>query len=374
MLIGIDGNEANIKERVGSNQYAFEVITALSNLATDHEFVIYLKDNLISNLPKESSNWHYRVLKPKKFWTQWRLPLDLYINTRKRPDIFFTPGHYAPRFSPVPVIVSIMDLGFLKFPKQFTKKDLYQLKSWTKTSVEKARHVLAISESTKNDIIREYQVPENKITVTYPGFDKDKFNPMASKEKAKSVIETVKKKYGISKKYILFLSTLKPSKNIIGLLEAFKILTNKGFGIDLVIAGKKGWMYEEIFEKTKKLELLDRVVFTDFVPNEDVAMLMSGAEIFVLPSFWEGFGIPILEAMACGTPVVVSDVGSLPEVVGDAGILVNPNEPNNIAQGITQAMSESKKLKEKGLEQVKKFSWVKCAQETIKVLETQKNV
>jgi len=174
MIIGIDGNEANVERRVGSNQYAFELLKSLKLLKSDHEFVIYLREPPLPEMPKSGTGWSYRVFGPKNFWTQWRLPLDLYLH-KPRPDVFFSPGHYAPRFSPVPVVVSIMDLGYLKFPEQFTKKDLYQLTLWTARSIKSASHILAISQRTKNDIIEAYGVPEERITVTYPGYDKNNF-------------------------------------------------------------------------------------------------------------------------------------------------------------------------------------------------------
>lgn len=366
MIIGIDGNEANVERRVGSNQYAYELLKALKEENTKHGIVIYLRDKPLSDMPNESQNWKYRVFGPKKFWTQWRLPLDLYFH-KPRPNVFFSPGHYAPRFSPVPVVVSIMDLGYLKFPQHFTKKDLYQLTLWTSKSIQVASHILAISQSTKNDIIEAYGVPEEKITVTYPGYDKKRFNLKVKGQES----EKARRKCGILGDYILFLSTLKPSKNIEGLLEAFYQMTrsNPVRYISLVIAGKKGWMYESIYKKVEELGLGKKVIFTDFVAEDEVPGLMAGAKVFVMPSFWEGFGIPALEAMATGVPTVVSNVGSLPEVVGEAGIIVEPYKPEDIARGIKEALARNEELKERGLTQIKKFSWVKCARNTLEVLE-----
>lgn len=365
MIIGIDGTEANVKQRVGANQYAFELLHGLSRLKTSHHWVIYLREPAMPDLPESTKTWSYRVFGPKRFWTQWRLPLDLFVH-KPRPDVFFSPGHYAPRWSPVPVAISIMDLGFLKFPEQFTKKDLYQLASWTAGSVKSAKHIFAISESTKNDIIKAYHTPEEKITVTYPGYDQKRFDIKILRDKD---IERIKDSYKIVGDYILFLGTLKPSKNIEGLLEAHNILISQYPNIQLVIAGKKGWMYDTIFAKVRESGLEDKVIFTDFVSDDEVAGLVSGADVFVLPSFWEGFGIPVVEAMACGVPVVVSDVGSLPEVVGEAGVIVNPNDPQSIAQGIKKALKDKEELRKKGLEQVKKFSWENCAKKTLTVLE-----
>jgi len=363
MLIGIDGNEANVKQRVGSNQYAFELIWALYNLKSPHQYRVYLKEKPLVELPKATNNWSYRIFGPEKLWTQWRLPLDLYFH-KPRPDVFFSPGHYAPRFCPSPLVVSIMDLGYLRFPNQFIKKDLYQLTFWTAFSIRKADYILAISESTKNDIIKTYSISAEKIAVTYPGYDKNRFKIQSSNFK----IEKIKRRYKISGDYILFLGTLKPSKNVEGLLEAFSILAGS-VPAKLVVAGKKGWLYQTIFEKAKDLGLEEKVIFTDFVSEEDLPFLMAGAKVFVMPSFWEGFGIPVIEAMACGVPVVVSNAGSLPEIVGKAGVIVNPYDIKSIAQGIKKALTEREFLIKKGLEQVKKFSWEKCAKETLKILE-----
>ena len=194
MLIGIDGNEANIKNRVGVGEYAFQVLKHLKKFqipptspeaprgktstsprfrgASKLQFQIYLKENPLPDLPKETEGWKYKVFGPKKFWTQFALPLNLYLS-RPRPDVFFTPSHYAPRFCPVPCVISIMDLSFLKFPEMFRKKDLFQLKHWTAYSVKRAVRILTISKATKDDIIRYYKVPEEKIVVTYLGYKKD---------------------------------------------------------------------------------------------------------------------------------------------------------------------------------------------------------
>jgi glycosyltransferase involved in cell wall biosynthesis len=260
-----------------------------------------------------------------------------------------------------------MDLGYLRYPRHFTKKIYWKLKFWTALSIKRASHLLTISEATKNDIIKYYGLRPEEITVAYPGYDKEIFKLPINKLQ----IEKVKEKYQIKGDYVLFLSTLKPSKNIEGLLKAFEILEAKN--LKLVVAGKKGWMFEEIFEKVKEFGLKDKVIFTDFIEEEDVPVLMAGAKVFVLPSFWEGFGIPVVEALAMGTPVVVSNVGSLPEIVKGAGILVDPYNPKDIAQGIKKAMEEKDKLIAKGLEQSRQFDWLNCANQVMKVLEEEGN-
>lgn len=360
MLIGIDANEANLtSNRVGINQYAFDLLHALYNLKTDHQFVIYLKNPTQADLPLPKSSWSYRILPFPKLWTQTRLPWDLFIHS-PRPDIFFSMTHYAPRWSPVPTVVAVMDLGFLQSPGQFTAKDLNQLTSWTSYSVHQAYRVIAISENTKKDIVSAYHIDRDKIIVTYLGYDSRLFKPTNR--------PSVLTKYGISKPYFLFLGSLKPSKNVEGLVRAFSSMPQD---YNLVIAGKKGWLYDQIFALVRHLGLESRIIFTGFVEEEEVPVLMSLSQAFVMPSFYEGFGIPVLEAMACGTPVVTSRVASLPEVAGNAAIYVDPTDALSISRGLNIALSsERSRFVKAGLERVKSFSWDKCARQTLLCLET----
>ncbi len=348
MIIGIDANEANLtKNRVGVNQYAFSLLHALVNLKTEHKFVVYLKNPPQSDMP----DLDYRVIPFPKLWTQTRLPWDLYTHL-PRPDVFFSMTHYSPRFSPVPTVVAIMDLGFLKTPEQFTAIDFNQLKSWTEYSVRQAKKVIAISEYTKKDIIATYHRRAEDITVTYLAYDKKLFMPS-------------KKPKG---DYFLFLGSLKPSKNVEGLIRAYR---QGNFQQQLLIAGKKAWLYDEIFNLVKSLNLEEKVIFKGFISEEEVPGLIGEARALVMPSFYEGFGIPVLEAMASGTPVVISDVASLPEVAGDAGIYVNPSDPSSIMEGMRVAIGPvGKIMAKKGLARAKLFDWGKCARETLTCLQT----
>lgn len=374
MLIGIDGNEANVTHRVGSNIYAFELLcqfyrqqSAKLRIPDDYsktkfKFLIYLKDNPLADLPERTSWWEYKVVKPGFLWTQWRLPLELFLG-KPGPDVFFTPGHYAPRYSPCPTAMAIMDLSYIYFPKMFKKKDLWQLQTWTARSVKKTRKILTISQFSKNAIIEYYHVDSDRVIVTYPGFKMNHF-----------VIQNqILKKYGLVNDYLLYVGTLQPRKNLPKLIEAFDLLKSSYPHLSLVIVGKKGWLYEEIFTKVKALGLGKKVIFTGYVPDEELPAFYQNARCFCLPSLYEGFGIPALEAMAYGCPVVVSNVSSLPEIVADAGILVDPQSIPDIAQGIEKILKmdsvNRQNLIQKGQERVKQFSWEKCAKETLQVLE-----
>ena len=284
MKIALIGYEANVKNRVGSNQYAFELMRALYNLDFKNHYTVFLPSSPLSDLPQPRANWRYKVVGPKKLWNVLGLPVALFFH-QPRPDVIFNPGHYCPLFSPAPLVVSIMDLGYLKFPQHFPKLTYWKLKFWTALSIKRAKNLLTISQSTKNDIIRHYQIDPRTITVAYPGYDQGKFKKQIGEGKT----EEIKRKYKINGDYLLFLSTLKPSKNIEGLLEAFAQLKDES--LSLVITGRKGWMFETIFAKVKDLGLEKKVIFTDFVPDQEVPALLTGAKAFVLPSFWEGFGI-----------------------------------------------------------------------------------
>lgn len=361
MKIGIDGNEANIKNRVGSNIYAFEVLWHLYKLNTSDIYNIYLRNKPL-DLPPERKNWHYQVFGPQICWTQFALPLKLYLG-KEKPDVFFTPGHYAPRFCPCPSVISILDTSYLLFPNYFRKHDLYQLKNWSSYSIKKARKIITISQSSKKDLLKYYQVNENKIEVIYPGFDKERFYLNLDQNKTAEI----SKKYGLVNPYILFVGTLQPRKNVIRLVEAFEKLATQYANLNLVIVGKKGWIYDKTIKRINSSPQKDKIKLIGFVEDKDLPYIYKKASCFVLPSLYEGFGIPVAEAQSVGIPVVISNNSSLPEVAGEAGILIDPYNINSIAQGLNKALTLNPKEKEdiisNGLEQVKKFSWEKCAEQ-----------
>lgn len=354
MIIGIDANEANILHRVGSNQYAFNILTQLIKQDKQNQYIVYLKHQPVADLPKPNNKLSYKVINSTPLWTQWRLPLDLYL-AKPKPDIFLTLGHYGPKLAPMPTIVTILDLAFLLFPQTFLKKDLYKLKTWTKNSVKKAAHVLTISKATKKDIQKHYHVPEEKITVAYPGIDHRQF-------------ETKSKKSLISGDYLLYLGTLQPRKNLENLVLAYSSLPEKYKQNKLVIAGKKGWLYKPLFKLVKNLKLENQVIFTDYVNDRDIPSLIQSAKLFILPSFYEGFGIPVVQALAAGTPVLVSKNSSLKEIVKSHGFYIKPPfKSPQIKQGIIQALTSKLDLRSARL-QAKRFSWDRSAKIILEVL------
>ncbi len=365
LTIGIDGNEANVKNRVGIGEYAFELLREFYELQiTNYEFTVYLKEKPNDDMPKENNNWNYKIFGPSFLWTQLALPLRLFIEKNK-PNIFFSPSHYAPRVSPVPTAIAIMDLAFLRYPDMFNKKDLYQLREWTLYSAKNASLIFTISQSSKDDIIKFYNIKPEKIVVTYPGIRQ------GIKVMNKLDFKEILNKYKISPNFILFVGTLQPRKNIAKLIKAFSQIKDKK-DLNLVIVGKKGWQYEEILSAPEKFGISDMVKFLDFVPDEELDILYKNAICYCLPSLYEGFGLPVLEAMQRGCPVITSSISSLPEAGGDAALYCDPKNAVDIKDKLEMIIGNKKlrlEMIEKGYKQVKKFSWEKTAKETLAALE-----
>lgn len=369
MHIGIDGNEANLSNRVGVNEYAWQLLWNIYKLSDewneDIRFTIFLK-NPPNKLPKENSYWKYKVLSGKGHWIIKTLTPYLFFNKDKI-DLFFSPSHYLPPILTRSSVCSIMDVGYLESSEQFKRSDYWQLKYWSAYSMYISKHIIAISNATKNDIVRHYPFTSKKISVTLLGYDKSVYNSNVNRID----VRRAKNKYSIGDDYVLFLSTLKPSKNIEGLITAWAKVLKEFPNYRLVIAGKKGWLFESIYDLTKDLGIEDNVVFTGFIDEKDKPGLIKGAKLFVLPSFWEGFGLDVLSAMAIGVPVLTSNCGSLPEVAGKAAILVDPNNNEEIYQGIKTVLKMDKndynKLVKNGIIQANKFSWEKTARETIEI-------
>jgi glycosyltransferase involved in cell wall biosynthesis len=364
-VIAIDANEANVTIRVGISEYAYQILTNLYEMRKDnktsYDFIIYLKSIPLDILPKETDWWKYMIVKPAKLWTQIGLPLHLFLNPKKA-NVFLTLTHYAPRISPIPTIVSVMDLSYLHFPETFKKNDLYQLTKWTEYSVKNAKKIITISNSSKDDIIKYYKVPESKVTVVHLGL-----KPLSMKATSKSLSE-----FGIDKKFVLFVGTLQPRKNIERLIEAFSKLPESSKDYQLVIVGKKGWLYEPILNAPEKYNIKERVLFLDYVSDNDLPAFYAKAEVFVLPSLYEGFGLPILEAMRYECPVITSKVSSLPEAGGDAALYFDPESTDDIRDTIQKVLSNDtlrKAMIEKGKAHYKNFTWEKAANEVLSAIK-----
>ncbi len=291
------------------------------------------------------------------FWEQVVLPFQI---RKYNLDLFFSPGHVFSAFCPIPTVITIHDTYYASYPENVPKVELFIWHILNRLSTRKAAKIITVSESAKRDIVRTFKVKEEKVYVTYESSE-ERFHPDYSKEE----IEAVKQKYGLGEKYLLSVAIMRSNKNIPRLLEAFNILkTQYGLEHQLVLVGT-------VSEPFKNLKQKD-VIVTGYVQNEYLPLLYNGASLLVHPSFFEGFGLTVLEAMACGTPVAASNVTSLPEIIGEAGLLFDPFDVEDMADKIYRVLSDMElreELIKKGLERVKKFSWDKTAKQTLAVFE-----
>ncbi|MFN8455524.1 MAG: glycosyltransferase family 1 protein [Anaerolineae bacterium] len=364
-ILGVDASRAARAHRTGTETYALQLSQALAQLASP-AFGL----RLYTPHPPQHANWpaspytETRVIPWPRLWTHVRLAAELRLHP---PSALFVPAHVLPLYCPVPALVTIHDLGYRHYPEAHRPFDRWYLEWTTRRHTRVARHLIADSQATKADLIHFYGANPERITVVYLGRD----------ETLQRVVDphglaAAKAKYQIEGDYLLYLGTLQPRKNLLRLVEAFANLANlpgfenmEGFAsLKLVIAGSKGWLYEEIFARVQALGLGGRVLFPGFIAAEDKASLLSGALAYVFPSLYEGFGLPVLEAMACGTPVLTSHTSSLPEVAGEAALLVDPHNTAQITQGLSQLISQPdlrRHLVERGYRQIQQFSWAKAA-------------
>lgn len=264
-----------------------------------------------------------------------------------------------------PNVITVHDLAFLLYPR-FLTPDAARYYGQIDPSSRSAAHIIAVSQSTKRDITRLLGVPEDKVSVIY-----EAANTSARQVDPAEAKRYVQEKFGIVDNFILFVSTIEPRKNLPTLLAAYsKLLESYKNNASLVIVGHKGWLTDEVDQAVEKYKLKNKVCFLDRVANEELVYLYNAARVFALPSFYEGFGLTPLEAMASGTPVIVSNVSSLPEVVGDAGILVDPNDVEAWTVALNRVLTDDalrEEMSVKGLKQAANFSWERAARETLSV-------
>jgi glycosyltransferase involved in cell wall biosynthesis len=361
VVIGIDASRATVERRTGTEHYARRLIEAL--LAVDGEIAGgERRYTLYFRYPPPAGAFpgaQQRVIPFPRLWTHLRLSFELL--TRPRPNVLFVPAHVLPLAHPLPSVVTVHDLGYRHFPSTHPASQRRYLDWSTGFSARAATHVIADSIATQRDLAHFYGVPAEKVTVVYPGRD----------ERLHAVDPAqVRARYNLASDYLLHVGTLQPRKNLSRLIAAASSLRAQWPGFQLVLAGQRGWQAGPILEQARAGA--DFVRLLDYVPDDDLAGLYSGARAFVFPSLYEGFGFPVLEAMACGTPVVCANTSSLPEVAGDAALLIDPLDTAALARGIAWLLAEAPlraSLVAKGLVQVQKFSWQRAAQETLKVLE-----
>lgn len=302
-------------------------------------------------------------------WKRFSFPkVDRYVG---QAEVFHFPNFVARPLRAGKVVVSIPDLSFLRFPQFTEPKNLSFLSRHVPLSIERADRVIAISEFTRREIAELFPSAKGKLAVTPLGVSKD-FYPRTDAEG----LARVKRKYSLPDEYVLFVGTLEPRKNLTALLDAYQIfrkMSRKHEKIGLVAAGMKGWLYEETMSRIREMPPEMAPLLTEYVEDGDLPFLYSAARMAVVPSFYEGFGLPCLEAMACGTPLVCSNTSSLPEVVGDAALKVSPDNPEEMAKAMAELAANRELAGEhvrRGRERACQFTWRRCAEETYRVYES----
>jgi glycosyltransferase involved in cell wall biosynthesis len=377
MKVGVEGVPffGNLS---GVGQYAARLINAASREDSDVQFEIVrslmphrkFTPPLVPN--KRLSYRVIRWLPPIIYYqlfkrTNWALPYDM-VALRKYDAFLFFNFVAFPVRRKTPSIVVIYDLSYALHPQYSSPKNREYLQKFVPKTLKRAAKIITISENSKQEIMDYYKIDPAMIEVIHPAVNHQVFTPQTQ-----ASVKKISSKYGIKKPYILSVCTLEPRKNLVGVLNAFETLPeNLKQEYALVLVGGKGWLDEELQAKFDELSKKYTLIKTGYAPNEDLPALYSGASVFAYPSFYEGFGMPPLEAMACGTPVITSNNSSLPEVVGDAAITIEAHDTQRLAKNIERVLSDKKlaqSMAQKGLNQAKKFDWHKSAKKLISLID-----
>lgn len=355
VCVGVDASRSVTDQPTGTELYSRYLIEALLDRApSGYFFRCYF--NQPPRLQIRNQNSEISILKFPRLWTHIRLSLEM---LRHPPDVLFVPAHVLPIVHPHRSLVTVHDLGYLYFPEAHPPRQRWYLDRSTRWHVRTAAHLIADSRATKRDLIEQYQARPDRISVAYPGLD-----PGVRRVDDPREIARIKAKYHINGDYLLYLGTIQPRKNLSRLIEAF---ARAACSLPLVLAGKRGWYSEQLMKEAN-----DRVMFIGYVEAQDKSALLSGAKAFVFPSLYEGFGFPVLEAMACGTPVLCSNTSSSPEVAGDAAWQVDPLSVEAIADGLTLITTDDdlrRTLIEHGYAQAQRFTWQTCADVVLGVFD-----
>ncbi len=363
MRIGIDFTAA-VRERAGIGRYARELIRALARCDRSNAYVLLAPWDARAELLQFDwpSNFTVRRVPVTErllaaLWHRARFPWPVEAFTGPV-DVFYSPDFLLPPTRARKTIVTVHDLSYVRVPECFPAVLLNYLNATVPRAVRRADLVLADAASTKRDVHEIYHVAPEKVAVLYSAAD-----PRFSPEIPEALRARVRAKYGLGDRYMLSVSTIQPRKNYVRLLEALARLDS---GIRLMIAGGRGWMFDDVYAAVERLNLRERVLLPEFVSDDDLPALYAMATLFVYPSLYEGFGLPVVEAMACGTPVVSSDASSLPEVGGQAVLYFDPRDVDGMAEAMRRALADETlraELRARGLVQARQFSWDRAAGE-----------
>lgn len=370
MIIGIDASRANQNQRTGVEEYAFQLIQNWKTIIPeDVRVILYTDQPLQGELAKLPINWTEKVLRwsPRRLWTQIRLSWEMLWYA---PDVLFIPAHVFPIIHPRKTVMTVHDIAAARFPETYNWFERWYSLWSAQYAVKKLWQVIVPSEFVKQEILDVFSLSNNdKIKIIPHGFDKnfiDAKNILDSSQR-----ENKLKKYNISRPFIMSVGRLEDKKNTVGIIEAFAELKNPD--LKLVLIGKPGYGYDKVQEAVQKSLNKESIIIPGWVSKSDLPSLMSLAEVFVFPSLYEGFGLPILEAFACGVPVIASQGNCLAEVGGEACIYVDPKDKNSLTKAIEKVLLDPD-LKNKmiihGEDRLKKFSWDKSARETWDIVKS----
>lgn len=372
MKIAIQASDLDHPRIDGTRVYILNLLKSFGMLDKADDFLIYHKGEFNPALePPKFPNYD---LISKKFpfcWTQTRFAYEIW---KDKPDVLWMPMQALPilRRKKLKTVITVHDLAFKIFPECFPAADLRRLNFYSDYAIKNATKIIAVSESTKNDILKFYpEVDAKKIRVIHHGFDAELFQKDYSQEELKEVYTRYKI---LNTRYLLYVGAIQPRKNLILFVEAFEKLKNNPENRDLklVLAGESAWQSEKTLLAVGNSSCSSDIVLTGRVGFSDLAKLFQGAEVFVFPSLYEGFGIPVLEAFASSVPAIVARNSSLTEVGGDAALYFQDNDADDLAEKIRLILSDRDfrdNMIKKGREQIKNFSWEKCAKETLKFIK-----
>lgn len=366
MVIGIDCRILALqKDRTGVANHAYNLLKGLSAIDKENEyFLLFDRPDEATLLPLGENFRRVNLLMPRRFlWQQIRLPLGLLALGI---DVFHSFTFSVPLVRPCKAVTTIHDLSFMIFPQYADPAVRSYLGRMVPLAARHSDKIIAISENTKKDIVKVLGVSPDKVAVTLCGVD-PRFAPIRDE----GMLSAFRRRDGLPDRMILFVGTLEPRKNVTALVRAFGLAKrSKNLEHKLVLAGRKGPDYPQVVAAVDELGLKDDVVFLDYFSDRDLPLLYSAADAFVYCSLYEGFGLPPLEAMACGTPVIASNNSSLPEVVGEAGVLVDPHSTEEMSGAIGRVLSDPdlrSRLSAKGFERARLFSWESTARQTLEV-------
>jgi len=368
MHLAIDASRATRARRTGTENYARQLIQQLVADHQDVRWTLFFQDDPGDWLAHHA-HVERLVLPRPRMWTYMALAPAL---SRLRPDAFWEPAHVLPPTGPllrIPSLVTVHDLGYEYFPAAHTAAQRDYLRLTTRYHSHFATHIAADSHATRNDWIKLYGADPKKITVVHLGVDHTTFRPISSRAEQAEV----RSRYQTGRRFLLYVGTLQPRKNIHRLVRAFARIASLHPDVKLVLAGGQGWLADDLQAEIESLGIAQQVVRPGYIANEELPALLSAAEALVFPSLFEGFGLPVLEAMACGTPVLTSRTSSLPEVAGEAALLVNPTDEAQIAHGLQLLLAQPAlraTLRERGLAQAEAFTWTRSASQIWQLLTT----